>query len=42
VKRSRPLPGYELPVVDRGDRELAERTEGRIQFPRAIGHGPPP
>ncbi len=32
VACGRPLPGYELRVVDRADSELADRTEGHIQF----------
>jgi 1-acyl-sn-glycerol-3-phosphate acyltransferase len=32
VACGRPLPGYELRVVDDGDRELPERHEGHLQF----------
>jgi 1-acyl-sn-glycerol-3-phosphate acyltransferase len=32
VACGRPLPGYELRIVDPIDRELPERTEGHIQF----------
>ena len=32
VACGRPLPGYELRIVDQADHELPERTEGHIQF----------
>ena len=32
VACGRPLPGYEVRVVDQGGRELPERREGRLEF----------
>ena len=32
VACGRPLPGYELRIVDATDREVGERTEGHVQF----------
>jgi len=32
VSSGRPLPGYEIRVVDEAGRELPERTEGRLEF----------